>query len=97
MPRLTIDRLVGYRFDVRVAERQVHDQGMPVFNGSGQPKMETVWQFVWALTSADGTTHIVEPQPMNDEERKTVVQALTGGVQPATLIDLPPGVDLGKL
>jgi len=97
MPRITIDKLAGYRFDVRVAERQVTDNGMPIFNGSGEPKMETVWCFVYTLMQQDGTTHIVEPAPLTDEERKTIIQALTGGVVPASSIELPHGVDPTKL
>ena len=94
MPRLTIDELAGYKFDIGTAEQQVTDNGMPVFNGTGAPKMETVWMFTFTGVQPDGSMHIVRITGINDEARKRVVEALTGGVRPASAIDLPPGVTI---
>ena len=93
MPRLTIDELAGYKFDVMQGEAQVVDGGTPVFNGSGEPKMETTYMFVFTGLTPHGDTHIVRI-PIPKEGKEALVQALTGGVQVASPVNLPPGVTL---
>lgn len=95
MARITTDELLGYRFDVKVTDEQViADDGMPVFNGTGEPKLAKAWRFVYSRQQPDGTSHVVISQPFGDEERKKLVEFLTGGVVPVSAIDLPPGIEL---
>jgi len=91
MPRVTTDELVGYKFDVMAGERQVVDNGMPVFNGSGEPKVEATWVFQYTGIGPSGDVHRVITPPMNKVDRDKLVAALTG-VMPVSSIDLPAGV-----
>lgn len=93
MPRTTTDILDGYGMDIQVGKRQVMDDGMPVFLGTGEPKMEDTWRFVFTATKQDGEQHVVIGPVFVDEGRKLLVEALTG-VMPVTTIDLPAGVTI---
>jgi len=93
MPRMITEDLVGYKLDLMQGERQVHDDGMPVFNGSGEPKMETTWLLVFTGMGPDGSMHRVMAPMLNAEAKDKLVQALTGGVVVPT-IQLPDGITL---
>lgn len=86
MPRLVEEELAGYGLQVAKGERQVVDKGMPVFNGSGQPKMEPIWLLVFVSDGPAGR-HVVKV-PFNQAGRDALIEGLTGGVQVAS--QLPP-------
>lgn len=77
MPKLTVEELVGYGFAVAQGERQLVEGGMPVFNGSGEPKMEPLWLLSLAAVGPDGSRHEVRI-PFNREGRDKLVEGLTG-------------------
>ncbi len=87
MGRITTDELQGYAFNVLTGEEQVYDDGMPVFNGSGEPKMRTVWRFRFAAPTPDGGMHVVITPSMDVEAKNKLVQALTHGIIPASSLD----------
>jgi hypothetical protein len=80
MGRVVLEELQGYRMDLQVGERQVHAEGMPIFNGSGEPKMEPIWVFSYSAPQPDGGMHTVISPPISDEGRQKLIEALTGGV-----------------
>ena len=94
MARVTTDELHNYRMDVTEGERQVVDNGMPVINGTGEPKTETIWLLVYSMAQPDGTVHVVKAPALTDEQRRKLVQALSGGIHVAT--HLPPGIELSR-
>lgn len=77
MAKVTTEELLGYSLSIMQGEQQVHDQGMPVFNGSGEPKMRPVWVMAFSLQKPDGERHVVT-FTLNEEGRKVVVDALSG-------------------
>lgn len=93
MARIVREELNGYRMDLMQGERQMHDNGMPLFTGSGEPRMERTWVFVYTNQSEDGSIHAVMSPPMTDDAREKLIQALTGGVVVPT-IHMPNGVQI---
>jgi len=91
VPRITVDELQGYEMQILVGERQAVDGGMPVFNGSGEPKMEPIWVFVFSLKEP-GVQHVVK-FTITAAGKDDVVRALTG-VVPASTLHLPAGLEL---
>ena len=91
MPRVTVDELQGYEMQILEGEKQAMDGGMPIFNGSGEPRMEPIWVFVFSLV-APGINHVVK-FTITAEGKDDVVRALTG-VVPATTLHLPAGLEL---
>ena len=83
MARVTTDELVGYAMTIVQGEEAVVDNGMPVFNGTGEPKTQRVWGFVFVAVQPDGTEHRVLGPHFAEAERAKIVQALTGGVEVA--------------
>ena len=92
MPRNVTEELVGYSMNVQTGERQVVQDGMPVFNGTGEPKTEPLWLMQFIGRSPMGDQHLVQ-FAMTKDGKDALVRALTG-VQPASAIDLPAGIEL---
>jgi hypothetical protein len=64
-----------------------------VFNGNGEPKTQQVWRFVFKAPQPDGGHHVVIGPVILPAGKQKLVEALTG-MQVATQIDLPPGIEL---
>jgi hypothetical protein len=90
MARITMDELQDYSLAVARLEVPVMDGGMPVFNGTGEPKTEEGWQLIFTMQSPAGL-HIVKSPIIDKRVRDNMIQAFTG-VVPASTIDLPPGL-----
>ena len=92
MPYSTVKELLGYRMAIMAGEQQASDKGQPVFNGDGAPKMVPVWKFVFSEQRPDGSVDTVA-FTLNEQGREDVLRALTG-VQPASSLHLPDGIQL---
>ena len=92
MARILTDELLTSAFVVGQGERQVHKDGMPIFNGSGEPKMEPVWVLIF--THVDGETKHVLKIPFDRDGRDKLVEALTGGIAIASQIPGPGPIEL---
>lgn len=90
MALTTLHDLQGYGVAILVGERQQHEDGLPLFNGSGEPKVEPIWTFVFSAHKPDGDRHVVK-FTVDKQGKDELVQALTG-VQPVAT--MPEGLVL---
>lgn len=76
MAKRTIEKLEGYRWAVVRRDAPVFDNGMPVFNGSGEQKTHEMTVLVFV---AADDLHIVEIE-LDEHNRGELVKGLTGGI-----------------
>lgn len=79
MPRRVTERWVGCGWAVRQEQEQaVGQDGQPLFDGSGLPKMVDLTTLVF-VSNEPGAAFVLEV-PFTDDKRADLVKALTGGI-----------------
>lgn len=88
MPRQVEETLLKVRWAMRKVEVPAHaEDGMPLYPGTGEPRMETQW--ILDLVDESPFERRILHVPFNKDSRDKLVQALTGGIVPAS--ELPNG------
>ena len=71
-----------------------HEGEVPALVFLNQLGEAFVFPFEGPLTAAGLANMLLENFEFTDEEKKQLITALTGGITPASALDLPPGVKL---
>lgn len=78
MPRLVEERWVGIGFDVVEEQGPVVENGQPMFDGLGQPKMQQLTTLVLVVALPDGQR--IVRIPFEQATKNELVRKLTCGI-----------------